>query len=404
MNNLHARHVHASIAKLSIGPGSREHNIRTRTIIRAATMGSHHAITGAISSRQDIPPHRIVMVATDPITISGRNNIGTIPGASSALPMRTMALVLVRLTQTIQVGEITMISILLNDAITESDPLALTDDQDTATIVITAITALTVNHASTVGNSEVATRTETIADAMSAADRTSVAARLKRTGETAGGIRASAQDPIPAILVGRAAHGNSARRMIARKAPIAQHAQHTMSAMSAMSASRVTTSASRDATLHQTNALTLTDPNARRADPLAKDSTLTAASATIGSTQKSAMLRACRTGACSRDQDPCSAKKHSSGPESLRIPMISLATFRRLKPQTRRMRQEKLRQGSNRPESNLPRCASLAHVPPARPYVRRRRIRRAGASVALSHHNAALSGLHRNNSAYLLLV
>src|SRR5450755_1496702 len=364
-------------------------------------MGSHHAITGAISSRQDIPPHRMVMVATDPITISGRNNIGTIPGASSALPMRTVALVLVRLTQTTQVGEITMISTLLNDAITESDPLVLTDGQDTATIVITATTAITVNHASTVGSSEVATRTETIADAilgvMSAADRTSVAARLKRTGETAGAIRASAQDPIPAILVGKAAPGNSARRMIARKTPIAQHAQHTMSVMSVMSASR-------DTTLHQTNALTLTGPNTRRAEPLAKDSTLTAANATTGSTQKSAMLRACRTVVYSRDQDPCSAKKHSSGPESLRIPTISSATFRRLKPQTWRMRQEKLRQGSNPPESNLLRRASLAHVPPAHPYARRRRIRRAGANVALSRRNAALSGLRRNNSACLLLV
>lgn len=396
MSDLHARHVHASIAKQSIGPGSREHNIPTRTTVRAAPMGSHHAITGAISSRQDIPPHRIVMVATDPITISGRNNIGTIPGASSALPMRTMALVLVRLTQTTQVGEITMISTLENDAITESDPLALTDGQDTATIVITATTALTVNSAITVVSSEAATRTETIADAMnavSAADRTSVAARLKRTGETAGAIRASAQDPIHAILVGRATPGNSARRMIARKAPIALHARHIMSAMSVMSASRVTTSASMDATLHQTDAPTLTALNARRADPLAKGSTLTAASATTGSTQKSAMLRACRTVAYSRDQDPCSAKKHSSGPESLRIPTNSSATFRRLKPQTWRMRQGKLRQ-----VSNLLRYASLAHVPPVHPYARRRRIRRAGASVALSHRNAALSGLRRNNS------
>jgi hypothetical protein len=59
--------------------------------VHAATMGSHPAITGAISNHQSIPPHRMVMVAIDPLLID-RSTTGTIPAASSAPPMIPMAL------------------------------------------------------------------------------------------------------------------------------------------------------------------------------------------------------------------------------------------------------------------------------------------------------------------------
>src|SRR5450432_115854 len=54
-------------------------------------MGSHPAITGAISNHQSIPPHRMVMVAIDPLIID-RSTTGTIPAASSAPPTIPMAL------------------------------------------------------------------------------------------------------------------------------------------------------------------------------------------------------------------------------------------------------------------------------------------------------------------------
>ncbi len=288
----------------------------TRIIVHVAAMGSHHAATmghattGTISSRQNIPPHRMVMVATDPLTTSGRNNTGIILGATSALPVRTIALVLVRLTQTTQVGESTVISALVNDATTESDRLVPADGQDTATTATTASLGIAVT------SSEAATRTETIAgavpSAMSAVDETSVAAHLNRTEETGEDTRASAQAPIPAILAVKTAPGNSSSQMIAQEDPIVRH---IMDATATTNVSRATTNASIDVTKRQIDAMTFADQNDRRA--LVKDSAMT-----TGSTQKSDTSRAYQMAAYSRDHDLYSAKKHSSGPASLRVPTI----------------------------------------------------------------------------------
>ncbi len=265
----------------------------TRIIVHGATTGSHHVITGTISSHQNIPPHKMVMVATDPTITSGRGSTGI--GAPSALPARTMVLVLVRLTQATQVGEILMISALANDAITGSDLMVQTGDQDTAT------TAITLSHVVNAVNSEAATRIETIAGAissvMSVVDETPGAARLKRTAEVEGDSRISAQAPVPAILAGRTVPGSSARRMNAQKDHIVQHITN---------ASRATTSVS-------TDVMIIAVQGARRAELLVEDSTMTTMSE-----RKSDMSRACQMAAYLRDHDLCSAKKRSSGLAFLR--------------------------------------------------------------------------------------
>jgi hypothetical protein len=110
-SNLHAQDEHASVEKLSTARGNQGRNTRTRTIVPGALMGSHLVTTGAISNHQGIPPHRMIMAATDPITID-RSTIGTIPATSSALPMLPMALEIhahTPLPQTLLIGKTTTI-------------------------------------------------------------------------------------------------------------------------------------------------------------------------------------------------------------------------------------------------------------------------------------------------------